>query len=416
MADKLLSSERDLWLFWEHRHFPTGLSTREGRRVRLLFPGMPNTGPGPDFLGALLALDEEAPKRGDVELHLKASSWQTHGHHRDPRYNGVRLHVVLFDDGGPARTQEGEIVPVLTLGPLLDREVAPSMGSGGPCVRPDAPRPSAEVLDQAILSAGRTRFADRALRWEGEFSVQSTESCMLHALLGAVGLGRNGDACSALAVALDAATLESIAVGSIPLKEKVISAVLLGMAGLLEEGHADEEELRFWERCRDYWPARPLDRRSWQRFRIRPANLPEVRLRAIGLVVARDGLRGFLERCVTQIMSEKTRPEELVELLGSGAGRGWSLEVWTNILLPLIAGYSGMQQIPTLGERAIALYLRLPGGGENHTLRKITALCGLARPPRSAVGQQGLLQIWHTHCAQQRCMGCPLAGQASNPF
>jgi len=55
--------------------------------------------------------------RGDVELHLVASGWRAHGHHVDPAYARVVLHVVGANDSRALTTAHagGRAVPMLVL-------------------------------------------------------------------------------------------------------------------------------------------------------------------------------------------------------------------------------------------------------------------------------------------------------------
>src|SRR5688500_4462850 len=69
------------------------LKTISGKRVQAVDPGQWNGEAGPDFLSADLQIGEQRV-RGDVEIHINASDWQRHQHHRDFAYNRVVLHVV----------------------------------------------------------------------------------------------------------------------------------------------------------------------------------------------------------------------------------------------------------------------------------------------------------------------------------
>ncbi|HVA90725.1 MAG TPA: DUF2851 family protein [Chloroflexota bacterium] len=415
MGFRPIGSERDLWLLWQSRRLPTELSTRDGRGVRVLFPGVANSGAGPDFLGAQVAFDGESPRRGDVELHIRATSWKGHGHDQDPRYNGVILHVVLEDDGGPAWLCAGLPIPVLALGPLLadlGEPRAPAQEEG-PCRTADARRQEPALVQEAIRAGGRVRFEARTRVWEGELAAAPMEDCMLRALLRAAGLGGNGEACAALALALDGATLDTLLQGPTAQRSIITSAALLGMAGLLELGNASGEEYEAWNRQSGYWPGRPLDSRQWRRFRIRPANLPEARLRVVAAVVATDGLHGLLGRLSELV--DRAEPPRLAELLapllpeGAGAGRSWALEAWTNTLLPLLAAGGPALGRTALAARATRLYAGLPGGGDNRVLTRMRGIAGLEAPPGAAIEQQGLLQIWADYCSRQECARCPLA-------
>ncbi|HEY8449009.1 MAG TPA: DUF2851 family protein, partial [Bacillota bacterium] len=100
---------------WRAQRFDrTDLRTTTGEPIQVVYPGRPQGGPGPDFREALIQIGKQALAQGDVELHLRASDWMTHGHHRDPAYRDVILHVVV-DADAPTETDQGTKVPVLAL-------------------------------------------------------------------------------------------------------------------------------------------------------------------------------------------------------------------------------------------------------------------------------------------------------------
>ena len=84
-----VDSERALATLWERAAtLRDGLTTRDGRRYWVSYPGRPNARAGPDFLDARLLDEAGQTVSGDVELHLNAPDWYGHGHHSDPNYNG----------------------------------------------------------------------------------------------------------------------------------------------------------------------------------------------------------------------------------------------------------------------------------------------------------------------------------------
>jgi hypothetical protein len=119
-SEKLLQK---IWLRGDFDRAAAALS--DGSRLRIVHPGKWNLLGGPDFSDARLRFGASAEKEshGDVEVHLRASDWDTHGHASDPAYDRVILHVVLFppDRGHVTRGAGGRRIPVLALLPLLHR-------------------------------------------------------------------------------------------------------------------------------------------------------------------------------------------------------------------------------------------------------------------------------------------------------
>ncbi len=114
-------SERLLQKIWLRGDFDRAAAcTADGRRVRILHPGKWNLLGGPDFRSARLRFADGPETTGDIEVHLHVSDWEAHGHARDPAYDRVLLHVVLFPvpAGHPTVGAAGPI-PTLTLLPLL---------------------------------------------------------------------------------------------------------------------------------------------------------------------------------------------------------------------------------------------------------------------------------------------------------
>ncbi len=109
--------ERFLRQLWQHQLFDTtSLQTVCGKPIEVLSPGAVNRDSGPDFLDARIRIGGIL-YYGNVELHRFLSGWNLHGHHLDPLYNAVILHVVFHR--GPAgystRTRSSRQVPALVL-------------------------------------------------------------------------------------------------------------------------------------------------------------------------------------------------------------------------------------------------------------------------------------------------------------
>ncbi len=88
--------EHEIQRIWAEQDFDSsGLKTVDGKKIEVFSPGWWNQGQGPDFEAARLSIGDDF-FYGSVEVHLQSSGWKAHGHNRNPAYNQVILHVVLY--------------------------------------------------------------------------------------------------------------------------------------------------------------------------------------------------------------------------------------------------------------------------------------------------------------------------------
>ena len=116
--------ERFLRNIWSRQFLQRSLRTIDGLEVRVLTPGVLNTGAGPDFRESLVKVGG-VTYRGDIEIHRTLVDWVVHRHQDDPHYNNVVLHVVLEQPVVqiPATVESGRVVPLLVLEPFLSESI-----------------------------------------------------------------------------------------------------------------------------------------------------------------------------------------------------------------------------------------------------------------------------------------------------
>lgn len=129
-------------------------TTVDGVPVRVIHPGKWNLLGGPDFRGARLKWGDGPEVVGDVELHLHAADWVAHDHARDPAYDGVVLHVVLFPPppGHVTLGANHRAIPVLSLLPLLLHDLEEYATEEA--VELLANRPAAQITEKLAPLAG----------------------------------------------------------------------------------------------------------------------------------------------------------------------------------------------------------------------------------------------------------------------
>ncbi|GMU40429.1 MAG: hypothetical protein AMXMBFR23_12950 [Chloroflexota bacterium] len=273
----------------------------------LLRAGRAGRGPGPDVREAAFRLPSGVVRAGDVEVHLRASDFVTHGHAIDPAYAGVLLHLVWEDDrpsevrGTPTPLPGGGAAVTVALAPLL-RDAArvralTALGPSGsePCARA-AEVLGADAVATRVRQEGRRRLAERTWRawrladregWDGAFRLlldralagsagrraESAETragriAALEAALGAAPLA------VLAALARDQATpaavlraLEPLGLGRGRAVEAGWNAVLPLLAALAA-AYDDRELARATARLAEAWPSpRPYGRtRALQRL------------------------------------------------------------------------------------------------------------------------------------------------------
>jgi hypothetical protein len=120
-------TERQVIEIWKRALSQEHLISQDGESVEVKYPGRPNDDRGADFRDAVVTTSQ-GTKKGHIEIHSLTSGWQAHGHHRDPVYNQVVLHVASRQ-AGKAETvlENGNKIPTVVLNEtVLNSAVSPS--------------------------------------------------------------------------------------------------------------------------------------------------------------------------------------------------------------------------------------------------------------------------------------------------
>ena len=413
----------------------TDLVTEEDGPVEVVYPGRPNDDRGADLKDCVITVGRRL-RRGDVEVHVMSSSWWGHGHHQDPVYNRVILHVVYQRDTDRAVVrQDGHNVPTLT----LSRYVAGAAGRRAgidnldrrplPC-RAVAGRRGGGFLGGVLDGAGDLRFAARVAEFRASLSRLGPAQSLYEGIFGALGYVKNKMPMLELASRLPLSRLAGAAPAGVPDEECLAryQALLLGTAGLLPPG--DEE---WTQRLKRTWESsgagETMSAGDWRSFKVRPGNLPRRRLAAMSYLLLRyrdEGLLAGLVRGLENAGTE-TGKRGLEGSLLVAASDYWAENldfglpargpvpallgedragiIVVNVLLPFAAAWGR----PALAELATETYHRYHALAENAPERHVRRQLGVSRLlVNSARRQQGLLHLFKTLCSQGMCGECPL--------
>ncbi len=443
----------------------------EGNPVAVVYRGRWTAGSGPDFDGALLAMAESGTlASGSVEMHLRCGDWWAHGHHADPRYNSVALHVVLWPVGArPVTRADGAIVPTLVLAdyitlptPDLLASVTPLIANLGalseePCWQRTQSWPLEKLLE-LIDEAGDARLLNKAAQMEAGLSEHGPEEVFYRGIMDALGYSANRGPMRRLAEALPVSQLLTLPLSRDKVERAtLLEALFLGAAGFLPSQNPAAEPLdwlssQYAEETERLWTTHaplldvPTDRpliQGWVSDRVRPANSPPRRLAAAARLLARllwaqGGMLGpFMEAtsCLkpaalakhwTGVLSVPgdgywATHDSFGHLLAAQGGKeGVALigssraaDIVVNIVMPLLLAVADRKQDDSLRQKVMTAYAASPKLSDNETTRAMSEEALGPRAGKSIDGarrQQGLLHLYRLYCQARRCYECPISG------
>lgn len=412
--------EQLLQYVWQHRLWRSDdMTTNDGRRIRVLDPGLLNHDAGPDFFNAKVEIDGQMWV-GNIEIHVRATDWKRHGHDTDRVYDTVILHVVQHDDA-PVYRSNGERIPQLVLdcsprfGERLSRLV--NDRSGLPCARQLTHIPRLTITEWVeALAFERLHGKVEHLRELLNLYAGSWEDVCYVSLARTLGFGINSDALERLARRTPLRLLHKHSDSLLQLE-----ALLLGQAGLLDAkldvGDKYVEQLR-----REYaflankFSLKPMEREVWKLFRIRPQNFPYRRIALLAHYV-HDGFN-LMRRILDANVEKELRELFQVELTGywqrhytfgketatsTRALSNASIDiVLINTVAPLYYAYGELTDDYEMTERAIALLEALRP--EQNAIVATFVAAGM--PCNDALTSQAMIQLRKQYCDARKCIYC----------
>ena len=435
-------SEKLIARLWQCQ-LVNSLVTDNGERFQAIYPGRVSHNRGCDFKDAVFTLNGQMIS-GDVEIHVKSSQWYNHGHHRDPRYNNIALHVVCWHDNqSPTTLQNGKTVPTICLSPFLghssdelNQHLDLSENSSFSC--PEAKRYSnSGSLNKLLTVTGEERFMAKATLFRQALGKEGAEQVLFRGIVRALGYAQNADPCEELANSLPFNSLEKAA----PETDLTRQALILGTAGLLPSQRHRPVEDRDADKLERIWQSMSMpeimNEAAWCFFRGRPDNFPTRRLIALSYLLARYHQTGLLRGILHLVRKAPQKTEHRWLETGLGiAGQGYwrnhfdfgiikkrssallgqekASEIVINAILPFACAWGEISSDLKLKRKAVEIYRRYPRPGDNELTRHMKQQLLLKPNARlSACQQQGLIHVFKTYCRLRNCTVCPVASNRS---
>ncbi len=409
--------------------------TTTGEPVDIVFHGTWSNGFGPDFANASLHFADGGLKTGDIELHTRASDWVAHGHHIDPRYNNVVLHIVSINDLPETRREDGAVVPValLTIADdvlfAIDRRLPDAWAELGGTVCADdlAARDPARIR-RALHRLGDTRLANRLPAIEADIAEGDPNAVLVRMMFDALGYSENRGPMRQLAdVVIRNGLLEDPRLRAAGEPSPWLVGTLLGMGGFLPLAPTDahmggilpEDQYvieRAWASTGAAFADDMVPANAWQVARVRPANHPVARIMQAAALLSRTGGRP-IEPLIGAFRSGHA-PETWIRDLttrpghpGLGAGRATAMAA--SVLIPFALAWAAHTDDAELEDAARQAWIGLKHAEwtrpAKRALAQVTGGPGIRRLGER--GHQGLLHLDRELCTPRRCFECPIAAE-----
>ena len=389
-------SESALSALWSRAHtLADALITEGGKRMRVIYPGRPSARAGPDFRDAVLLQEDGSAITGDVELHTTAPGWYSHGHHSDPNYNGVVLHVVFSPKGHRSTSQQsGAQVPVVALEAVAhnldkaDTDSTPSLPSL------EALRNSTDIAS-ALDAAGDARFLAKSHGFTLEIDEVRYDQALYAGIMESLGYASNREPFRILAQNVPYETLALLKNEPPTTRLLALKAMLLGASGLMHLVEESEDPAQL-SRLRKRLPqTRSLSKRDWHLFRVRPANHPVRRIVGGAKLIDACLDTGLAEGFACELLQGGNRSLTARLEHPPNIGRSRARDMLVNVALPFLHAHARSSGGEALANAAFEAYAAAPKLQDNEFTREMRRLCDIDSGLKlSARRQQGLIHLY----------------------
>jgi hypothetical protein len=410
-----MGGEKLLQFIWQFGYFnSTDLTTTEGEKLSILFPGTLNKNGGPDFTAAKIRVGETT-FFGNIEIHLRTSDWEKHRHQSDTQYRNVILHVVFQHD-----KIVNNAIPVLELEPristfLLERYNAlMNADSFIPCSA------SVALVKELVWVSWKERLLVERLTRKSEYilsllkeSNDHWEETLWWLLARNFGSKVNSEAFEAIA--------KSISINVLAKHKSSIhqlEAILFGQAGLLNEKF-EEEYPKLLQREYQYLQKKLLLQPvsiPLQFLRMRPVNFPTIRLAQLAMFAQQSShlfskileakeiteVKALFQVTANDFWHYHYTFRQISPFKKKTLGSDTTDTIIINTVIPVLFAYGVHHADEKYKEKALRWLEKI--APEKNGLTASFAQLGIKG--QSAYDSQALIELKNEYCSPKKCLQC----------
>jgi hypothetical protein len=414
-----------LWKY--HLYYADKLKDNDGNPIEVISAGEYNRDSGPDFFNARIRING-TEWAGNVEIHIKASHFEAHGHHRDHAYDNVILHIVSEDDKR-VRNARGEEVLTSTIdfdGSLYEKYTSLVNNPFAIACQEEISQVDsfyirhwlqALIVERVMAKSGMIDriLADTGNDWEEAFYRIITRY---------FGFRVNTGPFEMLSAALPFRIIRKHIDNRFQ-----VEALLFGMAGMLEEGlfrNAINDDyyrdlIKEFRILSAKYSIQPIHGWLWKFSRLRPVNFPTVRISQLSSMLTVTG--GLFSRVIE--VKDIRELKKVFEVTASAywddhfvfgkksrkvvksTGETASDILLINSVIPMIFYYGQKRDASEFCERALMFFEDIHP--EKNSIIDEWHTAGIVAS--SALESQALIQLRNEYCRKRRCLGCRIGSR-----
>ena len=425
---RAVMKEEFLHYLWKYGLYDSDkLTDDNGNRIIVINPGEYNRDSGPDFFNARLLIGG-TEWAGNVEIHIRSSHYNVHGHNLDPAFDNIILHVVTENDKKVFNTRGEEVLTAVMIYSdlLYDRYVFLVNNPFVVACQSDIPAIDSFYIRHWLSALVIERLQEKTEQVMKIFSETGNDwdETFYRMLTRYFGFRVNSEPFEMLAAALPFKIIRKHSDNRFQ-----VEALLFGTAGMLEGGLFKDaiKDSYYADLIREYkilsskYSLQPVDGWIWKFSRLRPANFPTVRIAQLATMLTVAG--GLFSKVM-----EAVNINEIMQLFEAGASEYWSDHfifgkisrsypkvtgsqaaniLIINAVVPILFANGRYRDSGKMCEKALR-YLEETNPEQNSIIDEWES-AGISA--ESAFYTQALIHLRNNYCRKRRCLECRIGAK-----